>query len=90
MTNVTIGMDLGDKNHEVCVINDKNEITERFKVANTRKQLRKVFKKCRGAVVAIETGTHSPWISRELEAIGCQVLVARSLSENRAGFERPF
>lgn len=78
MTNVTLGMDLGDKNHEVCVINQNSEIVERFIVGNTRKQLRKVFEKYCGAVVAIETGTHSPWISRELEAIGCKVLVANA------------
>ena len=75
MTNVTIGMDLGDKNHEVCVLDQEGKVIDRFSVGNTRRQLQAVFQKYRGAVVAIEAGTHSPWISRDLEAMGCKVLV---------------
>ena len=74
MTNVTIGMDLGDKNHEVCVLDQKGHVMDRFAVGNTRKQLRKVFLPYAGALVAMENGTHSPWISRELKALGCKVL----------------
>ncbi|MCH8219343.1 MAG: transposase [Planctomycetes bacterium] len=41
-------------------------------------QLQKAFSKYAGAVVVIETGTHSPWVSRELKALGCKVLVANA------------
>ena len=78
MTNVTIGMDLGDKNHEVCLLDQEGNMTDRFTVGNTRRQLQKVFAQYKGALVAMETGTHSPWISRELEALGCRVLVGNA------------
>lgn len=78
MNNVTIGMDLGDKNHEVCVLDQKGHLMDRFVVGNTRKQLKKVFQTYAGALVAMENGTHSPWISRELEALGCKVLVGNA------------
>jgi transposase len=68
-------MDLGDKNHEVCVLNQEGQVVDRFTVGNTRKQLQKVFPRYAGALVAIETGTHSAWISRELKTLGCRVLV---------------
>jgi transposase len=78
MTTVTIGMDLGDKNHEVCVLDQDGQIMDRFSVSNTREQLIKHFKPYAGALVAIETGTHSPWISRDLEALGCRTLVGNA------------
>jgi transposase len=78
MTSVTIGIDLGDKNHEVCVLNLNGEIVERFSVKNTKKQLQKEFKRFLSPVIAIETGTHSPWISRVLAAMGARVLVGNA------------
>ncbi len=78
MNSLTIGIDLGDKKHEVCVLDQEGNIVERFSVGNTKKQLRKVFPKYKEALVAIETGTHSPWVSRELEDIGCKVLVGNA------------
>lgn len=78
MTSVTVGMDLGDKNHVVCVLDYEGNVVDRFSVGNTRKQLKKVFPQYQGALVAMETGTHSPWISRDLEAMGCRVLVGNA------------
>ena len=78
MTSVTIGMDLGDKSNEVCVLDQDGKIIEQFTVSNTHQQLEKRFSSYTGALVAIETGTHSPWISRDLEALGCRVLVGNS------------
>lgn len=78
MTNVTIGIDLGDQNHEVCVLNCDGEIVERFSVKNTRTQLRKELQRFEDAVIAIETGTHSPWVSRELSGMGAKVLVGNA------------
>ncbi len=38
----------------------------------------KLFKPYAGALVVIETGTHSPWIARTLESLGCTVLVGNA------------
>jgi transposase len=37
--------------------------------------VKRFFQKYAGATVAIEAGTHSPWISRLLEELGCRVYV---------------
>ena len=77
-TSVTIGMDLGDENHEVCVLNDEGIVVDRFSVKNTREHLCKAFKHFLSPTIAIETGTHSPWISRALAAMGAKVLVGNA------------
>ena len=75
MKDITIGMDLGDKIHVVCVLDAKGNIILGTTVANDRKAIAIFFKKYQNATVAIEASTHSPWISRQLAALGCKVLV---------------
>ena len=74
----TIGMDLGDKTHEVCVLDEAGTVMKRKQIANTKVAVVKFFTPYAGALVAMETGTHSPWIARELEALGCKVLVGNA------------
>ena len=74
MGNVTIGMDLGDKNHAVCVF-DHNEIVHQGSIRNTKDALIQFFTQYQKATVAMEAGTHSPWISRLLKEHGFEVLV---------------
>lgn len=69
---------MGDKTHEVCVLDATGKVTRRRPLANTREAVVKFFKKYEGALVAMEVGTHSPWIARELEALGCEVLVGNA------------
>ena len=73
--NSTIGMDLGDRNHIVVVLDAAGQETECTKVVNTHTSVKRFFKKYSGATVAIEAGTHSPWISRLLEELSCRVYV---------------
>lgn len=75
---ITIGLDLGDKTNEVCVLDATGEVIVRRNVMNTKETVVKFFKKYDGALVAMEVGTHSPWIARELEALGCEVLVGNA------------
>lgn len=72
---LTVGMDIGDKTCEVCLLNGHGEVVRTERIATTREALRDFFGPLKGVTVAIEAGTHSPWISRELEALGCRVLV---------------
>jgi transposase len=72
---ITIGMDLGDKNHIAVVFDAAGTELEVTKVTNTKTALRKYFNQYKGAVVAIEACTHSPWISRLLEEMDCRVYV---------------
>lgn len=74
----TIGVDLGDRQNVVCVLDASGEVVKIFKVANTKKAMHKCFAKYSGSLVATETGTHSGWVSRLLEELGCKVLVGNS------------
>jgi transposase len=73
---ITIGMDLGDRSSCYCVLDGSGEVIQEGKLATTRKGLAQVFgtmKRCR---IAIEVGTHSPWVSRWLVELGHEVIVA--------------
>lgn len=74
-----IGMDLGDKYNHVCFIDaSSGDILQESKVACTEKALRLCFGQIPPAQIAIETGTHSPWVSRLLAELGHAVLVANA------------
>jgi len=73
-----IGVDLGDKKHHVCVTDKDGNILVEKTITNTAKQLSTLAGEYPGALVAIEVGTHSPWISRLLEACGCTCVVANA------------
>ena len=75
MKSITIGMDLGDKNDLVCVLDKDGHQMTSCTIDNTADSLRTFYSKYKGATVAIEAGTHSPWISRLLSSLGCNVLV---------------
>ena len=75
MRNLTIGMDLGDKKHVVSILDEDGAIVKSCLLDNVQTSIITFFKKYKGSTIAIEAGTHSPWISRELKALGCNVLV---------------
>jgi transposase len=75
---VTIGIDLGDVRSEVCVLGVDGEVLRRFSMATTREGLEKKLGALAPARVVIEVGTHSPWVSRWLEAKGHETLVANA------------
>jgi len=68
-------MDMGDKNHSVCVLDADGEVLARATVTNTGKAIRKYFGELEPCRVALEAGTHSGWVSRLLEGLGHKVLV---------------
>ncbi|MDJ0854705.1 MAG: IS110 family transposase [Desulfobacterales bacterium] len=72
---ITIGVDLGDRHHIAVVLDPNGNQLEATKLINTKVALKRFFQPYDGATVAIEAGTHSPWISRLLESLGCTVYV---------------
>lgn len=72
---ITIGMDLGDTINTVCVLDNSGKVRQRTTIENTMESIKTFFANHKGAKVAIEAGTHSPWISRLLSSMGCNVLV---------------
>ncbi|MCP5532696.1 MAG: IS110 family transposase [Akkermansiaceae bacterium] len=72
----TIGIDLGDRKHAVCVLDAKGRVIRIETIANTRAALTALSRRHRRALVVMEVGTQSPWISRLFESLGHRVLVA--------------
>ena len=66
---ITIGLDLGDKTSRYCVLGANGEVMSEGSVATTRKAMAEKFAKMRRCRVAIEVGTHSPWLSRWLSSL---------------------
>lgn len=73
-----IGVDLGDRRHAICVTDKSGNILKEYSITNTRKQIEKLAELYPQSLVAMEVGTHSPWISRMLKHLGMNVIVANA------------
>ncbi|NCG13062.1 MAG: IS110 family transposase [Planctomycetia bacterium] len=77
-TKTIIGIDLGDKQHAICVTDRKGNILKEFSIRNRIEELKNLADQYPNSVVAMEVGTHSPWISRLFAEHGLQVFVANA------------
>ncbi len=76
---MTAGLDLGDNYTYLCLIDqDSGEVIEEGRLRTTPQALRRRFLSEWPLRIAIEAGTHSPWVSRVLEECGHEVLVANA------------
>ena len=76
---VTVGIDLGDRYTHVCLLDSENgEVIEESRIPTSPKAFERRFSSSEPMRIAIETGTHSPWVSRLLEECGHEVLVANA------------
>jgi transposase len=75
---LTIGVDLGDRWSFYCVLNEAGKIILEQKVATTPEAMKQPFGKISRSLIALETGTHSPWVSRLLTELGHEVIVAHA------------
>jgi len=80
---LTIGLDLGDRNSWYCVMDEAGQIQLEERVRTTAKTLREVFGAMPQSRIALEIGTHSPWISRLLTELGHEVIVANARKVRR-------
>ncbi|HYW42482.1 MAG TPA: IS110 family transposase [Bryobacteraceae bacterium] len=74
----TIGMDLGDKTSQCCTLDKHGEVVRECGVATTKKAMLRTFGAMKHCRIAIEVGTHSPWVSRLLKSLGYEVIVANA------------
>src|SRR5579872_4041901 len=75
---LTIGMDLGDRFTYYCILDEAGEVVVEQKVATTKQAIQQVFSKIPRSRIALETGAHSPWVSRLLSELGHEVIVAHA------------
>src|SRR6202007_1796680 len=79
---LTLGLDLGDRWSCYCVLDEAGEILLEQKVATTPEAMKQTLERIPRSLIAMETGTHSPWVSRLLKELGHEVLVAHAQQVN--------
>jgi transposase len=76
---MTAGLDLGDRYSYLCLIDTASgEVMEEGRLRTSPETFKRRFASERPMRIAIEAGTHSPWVSRVLEECGHEVLVANA------------
>jgi len=75
---VTIGVDLGDRSSNYCVLNATGDILLEDKLPTTSLAMKQLFGRMQRSRIAMETSTHSPWVSRLLTELGHEVIVAHA------------
>ena len=84
-----VGMDIGDRYSHLAVLDVKTgKLLERSRFRTTQSAIRSRFDGTSRLRIALEVGTHSPWISQLLAELGHEVIVAnarklRLIYENR-------
>lgn len=73
-----IGIDLGDKNCDVCVFSQDGEYEKSFRLAMKERALEGYFAGIGRSRVAIEAGGQSRWVAEVIERCGHQVYVSNS------------
>src|SRR6204780_2170672 len=84
----TVGLDLGDRWSWYCVLDEGGDVVFEHKLSTTSKALREVFGAMPHSRVAMETGTHSPWVSRLIKELGHEVIVAQARKVRLIGESR--
>jgi len=75
---LTIGLDLGDRTSHYCILDEAGNVILERNLPTTPKGIQQVFSKIPRSRIALETGTHSPWVSRQLSQMGHEVIVAHA------------
>jgi hypothetical protein len=66
---LTVGLDVGDRSSWYCVLDEAGAVLLEQKLPTTPKALKEIFGKMPRSRVALETGMHSPWVSRRLSEL---------------------
>ena len=69
---LTIGLDLGDRSTHYCILNEAGEVILEHRLPTTPKGIHQVFDGIPRSRIALETGVHSPWVSRQLDPVGAR------------------
>lgn len=73
---ITVGLDLGDRFCRFCEMELETGVIAEGRLRTTPEALRRQFAGREPLRIVLEVGTHSPWVSRLLDELGHEVLVA--------------
>ena len=85
---LTVGLDLGDRSSWYCMLDEAGEVVGEKKLGTTPKGMKEVFAAMPRSRIALETGMHSPWVSRLLSELGHEVIVAHARNVRLIGESR--
>jgi transposase len=72
----SIGIDLGDRFSQLCILDKDGEVIEESRLRTTPEALKARFERMSPLHIAMEAGTHSRWASQLLSELGHEVVVA--------------
>ena len=75
---LTIGLDLGDRWSFYCILDEGGKVLLEQELPTTPEAMKQTFERIPRSLIALETGTHSPWVSRLFTELGHEVLVAHA------------
>ena len=75
---LTVGLDMGDRRSSWCALGADGEVIARGEVVSEKQPMELFFSRIPVSRVAMEVGTHSPWVSRLVEKLGHEVIVANA------------
>ena len=73
-----IGIDLGDKNSEICVFDEDGEVSKRLRLRMKEAEFQCYFASIPRSAVAIEAGAQSRWVADTVERCGHKVYVSNT------------
>jgi transposase len=73
-----IGIDLGDKNSDVCVLDRRGELSKEFRLRMKEEDFQTYFASIPRSRVAVEAGAQSRWVAEVIEKCGHEVYVANT------------
>jgi transposase len=75
---LVIGNDAGDRYCQLCVMDQQGNVLQKGRLRTEAREFNEQFSALPPQRVVLETGTHSPWMSRLLSACGHEVIVANA------------
>src|SRR5204863_303871 len=72
------GIDLGDKNSEICVFDEDGEVSKRLRLRMKEAEFQCYFASIPRSAVAIEAGAQSRWVADTVERCGHKVYVSNT------------
>ena len=74
----TVGVDLGDKRSQLCVLDSEGQIVDEGSVVTSKAGFEHRFKSMPASRVVLETGTHANWVHDLVKQFGHEVIVANA------------
>jgi transposase len=73
-----IGIDLGDKNSDVCVLSPGGEVGKQFRLRMKEEAFQEYFSSIPRSRAAVEAGGQSRWVAEVIEKCGHEVYVSNT------------